>query len=287
MSLHPVMARPRTLDQAAEVMSGLSAGAMIIAGGQEMMPSVNYGVLMPEVYIDIGQIKDLKGISEAEGEIHIGALTVHRDVQQSDVLNAQVPLLPYAVKQAGGGWQVHNRGTIGGNVVSMHPLYDVIPSLLALGAEVDVLKGGSETRVALADLMKDTSHGLGSDSLLVRVILTPMPSGAGWAYEKLKNTAGGYGSANAAAVVTLDGGALSSLNVVVGAVSEQPLDATEVLSGCIGQEWSDALGQEVEAKVSAAVTAPLSDHQGDAAWRQAMAGVVARRAFAAAVVKAG
>ena len=287
MSLHPVMARPRTLDQAAEIMGGLSTGAMIIAGGQEMMPSVNYGVLMPEVYIDIGQIKDLKGITEAEGEIHIGALTVHRDVQESDVLNAQVPLLPYAVRQAGGGWQVHNRGTIGGNIVSMHPLYDVIPSLLALGAKVDVLKGGSESRVALADLMKDTSHGLGSDSLLVRVILKPLPAGTGWAYEKLKNTAGGYGSANAAAVVTLDGGSIASLNVVIGAVSEQPLDATDVLSSCIGQAWSEDLGQDIEAKVSAAVSDPLSDHQGDGDWRQAMAGVMARRAVASAVAKAG
>jgi len=287
MSLHPVMARPRTLDQAAEIMGGLSAGAMIIAGGQEMMPSVNYGVLMPEVYIDIGQIKDLKGITEANGEIHIGALTVHRDVQESDVLAQHVPLLPFAVRQAGGGWQVHNRGTIGGNIVSMHPLYDIIPSLLTLGAEVDVLKGESESRVKLAELMKDTSHGLGSDSLLVRVILKPLPAGAGWAYEKLKNTAGGYGSANAAAVVTLQGDTIASLSVVVGAVSEQPLDASEALSACVGQVWSDDLGRDIEAKVSAAVTAPLSDHQGDGTWRQAMAGVMARRAVAAAVAKAG
>ncbi|MFL2770629.1 MAG: FAD binding domain-containing protein [Rhodospirillaceae bacterium] len=286
MSLHPAFARPRNLDQAAQVMGGLSSGAMIIAGGQEMMPSVNYGALMPEVYIDIGHIKDLQGITEADGQIHIGALTVHRDVQQSDVTQSKVPLLAYAAAQVGGGWQVHNRGTIGGNVVSMHPLYDILPSLMALSAEVDVLKDGTEQRTALADLLKDSSHGLGSESLLVRVVLKPMSAGAGWAYEKLKITAGGYGSANAAAIVTLDGEKITSLRVVVGAVSELPVDVSDVLGGCRGQAWSEHLADEVEAKVATEVKNPLSDHQGDGDWRKAMAGVMARRAIEAAIKKA-
>ena len=286
MSLHPAFARPRNLDQAAQVMGGLSSGAMIIAGGQEMMPSVNYGALMPEVYIDIGHIKDLQGITEADGQIHIGALTVHRDVQQSDVTQSKVPLLAYAAAQVGGGWQVHNRGTIGGNVVSMHPLYDILPSLMALSAEVDVLKDGTEQRTALADLLKDSSHGLGSESLLVRVVLKPMSAGAGWAYEKLKITAGGYGSANAAVIVTLDGEKITSLRVVVGAVSELPVDVSDVLGGCRGQAWSEHLADEVEAKVATEVKNPLSDHQGDGDWRKAMAGVMARRAIEAAIKKA-
>lgn len=286
MSLYPAYARPRTLDQAGEVLGGLSSGAMIIAGGQEMMPSVNYGVLMPEVYIDIGQIKDLKGITEDDGAVHIGALTVHRDVQNSEIAQSKLPLLAYAAAQVGGGWQVHNRGTIGGNIVSMHPLYDILPSLLALGADVDILKGGDTHRTPLTDLMKDTSHGLGSESLLIRVVLKPMSDGAGWAYEKLKITAGGYGSANAAAIVTLDGDTIASLRVVVGAVAELPVDVSDALNGCRGQPWSDQLAQEIEDKTSAEISNPLSDHQGDGDWRKAMAGVMARRAVEAAIEKA-
>ncbi len=286
MSLYPVFARPRSLDQAGEVLGSLSSGAMIIAGGQEVMPSVNYGMLMPEVYVDIGQVKELRGITEADGAIHIGALTVHRDVQDSDVTRSQVPLLAYAAAQVGGGWQVHNRGTIGGNIVSMHPLYDIVPSLLALDAEVDVLKDGTVDRVSLSDLMKDASHGLGSEALLVRVVIKPMPSGAGWAYEKLKITAGGYGSANAAAIVAMDGDKIASLRLVVGAVSELPQDLSQVLSNCFGQVWSDSLASALEAKVCDAISNPLSDHQGDGNWRKAMAGVVARRAVAAAIAKA-
>ncbi len=183
--------------------------------------------------------------------------------------------------------QVHNRGTIGGNIVAMHPLYDILPSLLALGAEVDVLKGEGEARVALADLMKDASHGLGSESLLVRIHLKPMTPSAGWSYEKLKITAGGYGSANAAAIVTLDGDKITGLRVVVGAVSALPVDMSDALGGCRGQAWSEHLAEEIEEKASAEVTDPLSDHQGDGDWRRAMAGVMARRAVETAVSKAG
>lgn len=287
MSLYPAFARPRDLGQAADIMGGLSTGAMIIAGGQEVMPSVNYGALMPEVYIDVGQISALKGIAEEDDGIHIGSSTVHRDVQDSELIQSKIPLLSYAAAQIGGGMQVHNRGTIGGNIVSMHPLYDILPSLLALGAEFDVLRGDGETRVALADLMRDASHGLGSESLLVRIHLKPMTPGAGWSYEKLKITAGGYGSANAAAIVTLDGDKITSLRVVVGAVSALPIDISDALGGCRGQAWSDHLAEEIEEKASAEISEPLSDHQGDGDWRRAMAGVMARRAVEAAVEKAG
>lgn len=287
MSLYPAFARPRDLGQAAEIMGSLSTGAMIIAGGQEVMPSVNYGALMPEVYIDVGQITALKGISEENGAIQIGSFTVHRDVQQSDVIQNNLPLLSYAAAQIGGGMQVHNRGTIGGNIVSMHPLYDILPSLLALGADVDILKDGEEQRMALDDLMKDASHGLGSESLLVRVLLKPMTPDAGWAYEKLKITAGGYGSANAAAIVTLDSDKITSLRIIVGAVSALPVDISDALSDYRGQAWSEHLAEEIEAKASAAIKEPLSDHQGDGDWRRAMAGVMARRAIEAAVKRAG
>ena len=141
--------------------------------------------------------------------------------------------------------------------------------------------------MALADLMKDASHGLGSESLLVRVLLKPMTPDAGWAYEKLKITAGGYGSANAAAIVTLDSDKITSLRIIVGAVSALPVDISDALSDYRGQAWSEHLAEEIEAKASAAIKEPLSDHQGDGDWRRAMAGVMARRAIEAAVKRAG
>lgn len=285
MSLYPSFARPRNLEQAAELLASLSTGKVVIAGGQELMPSVNTGVLQPDVYVDIGSISELRGIAidEESGQLSIGALTVHRELQKNELVVAHAPLLALSATKAGGGRQVHNRGTIGGNIVAMHPLYDIAPSLLAMGAEVEMLAGSSLTRAPLATVMADTSHGLGSDAILVRVLLSPMQGDAGFGYEKLKMSGGAYGSANAAAVIKTSGDTIETVNLTVGAVAERLIDASATAAFLVGSSWSEAAAEKLKNEVSALVTQPLSDQQGSGEWRQAMAGVVAARACASAI----
>lgn len=286
MSLQPQYARPRTASQAAELLDGLGSGAMIIAGGQELMPHVNYGRLMPTVYVDVGALTELQGINEADGIVSIGAATVHRALQRDPIVRRSLPLLAYAAGKVGGGWQVQNRGTVGGNLVSMHPLYDIAPSLLALGADVDLQGANTSRSVALAALLQETSHGLGTTTLLTRIRVWAMAPRTGWAYEKLRITAGSYGSANCAAVVSVENGRLLSLRIVIGAVSEKPIDASNALKSLLGRSADAAAGEELERACSQLVAQPLDDQQGDAGWRRAMAGVVARRAYEAAVARA-
>jgi CO/xanthine dehydrogenase FAD-binding subunit len=285
MSLYPQYARPLDIASATALLDSLRSGATIIAGGQELMPHVNYGRLMPSIFVDISGIAAMHGVSREGDAVAIGALTVHRDVQKDPLVREHLPLLAFAAAQVGGGRQVHNRGTIGGNIVSMHPLYDIVPPLAALGASVEIHNAGGSRIVALADLLRETSHGLGAQSILAKVIVPVMQPGARWAYEKLKATEGAYGSANAACTVQMDGGALTSLSLVVGGASEKLIDASAALKGLIGRAWSAHLGEEAERIVSGLVVDPLSDQQGEGAWRRAMAGVVARRALAAAMAK--
>jgi carbon-monoxide dehydrogenase medium subunit len=287
MSLYPSYARPQSLAQASELLGALSSGTVIIAGGQEIMPHINHGALMPDVYVDIGGLKELRGISIADGWLGIGALTVHRELQTDPLVKEHAPMLAYAATLAGGGRQVHNRATLGGNIVAQHPLYDIVPSLLALGAEVEIARGGEIRRVTLANMLKDTSHGLGSEAILVRVHVPAMAAGTGWAYEKLKSSGGAYGSANAAAVVKLEEKRIASARLIIGAVADRPVDAESAVQGLIGQAFTHALAVQLEARCTALIKAPLSDAQGNGDWRQAMAGIIARRAFAAAITKAG
>ncbi|MFK7831213.1 MAG: xanthine dehydrogenase family protein subunit M [Congregibacter sp.] len=285
MSLFPSFARPNSLQQATDLLSSLASGAVIIAGGQEIMPSVNRGVLQPDVYVDIGSIKELRGIEmDADsGQLAIGALTVHRELQTDELVKQHAPLLALAAHKAGGGRQVHNRGTIGGNIVAMHPLYDISPSLLALEADVEMLKDGVLTRSSLASLLTDTRHGLGSDAILLRVLIAPCAPAVGYGYEKLKMSGGAYGSANAAAIVAMDGPQFESVRLSIGAVSERLIDATAAANFLQGQRWSPAAAEQLKTAVSSLVTEPLSDQQGNGDWRTAMAGVVAVRACTAAV----
>lgn len=289
MSLYPNFARPRTLNQASELLDSLSAGAVIIAGGQELMPNVNRGILQPDVYVDIGSIKELSGIEiDADsGHLAIGALTVHRELQSHDLITTHAPLLAMSARKAGGGRQVHNRGTIAGNIVAMHPLYDIAPALLCLEAEVEYLKGGQLQRSPFSELLRSTSHGLGSEAILTRVLVPQAAEKSGASYEKLKMSGGAYGSANAAALAKVEGAAIVSLRLCVGAVTEQLIDASEAAVFGIGEAWSSALADRISAAVCTLVAEPLSDQQGEGEWRTAMAGIVAARACAAAVKNAG
>jgi carbon-monoxide dehydrogenase medium subunit len=285
MSLYPSFARPRSLAQAAELIAGLSTGTVLIAGGQEIMPSVNRGILRPDVYVDIGSLQELQGIAiDADtGMLAIGALTVHRELQRDALVQEHAPLLALAAGKAGGGRQVHNRGTIGGNLVAMHPLYDLAPVLLVLGAELEMIRDGALQRAPLAQVIKDTGHGLGSESILVRVLLPTMAPASGYAYEKLKMAGGAYGSANAAAVLKLADGKITDLQLVIGAVAEQLVEASDAAAFLVGQVWCAEAAERLKTAVSELITEPLSDQQGNGEWRRAMAGVMAARACAAAV----
>ena len=106
MSLRVQYARPRSLDQAAELLGGLTSGAVIIAGGQELMPHLNYGRLAPSVLVDISNLSELRGIQATDSGVAIGALCVHRDIQHDALVSERAPLLAFAASQVGGGWQV-------------------------------------------------------------------------------------------------------------------------------------------------------------------------------------
>lgn len=271
-------ARPRDLEQASQLLASLSSGAVLIAGGQEIMPFINYGVMMPDVYVDIGGIKALKGVNVNDDEVSIGALTVHRDIQSTEDIVERLPLLAYAAQQIGGGWQVHNRGTIGGNIVSMHPLYDIAPALLALDADVELLSDKGLQRMSLLQLQNDSSHGLGSSSILTKILVKTMLPKVLWGYYKLKNSAGAYGSANAAAVIQMDGEKIKSIRIVIGAVSETSVVISKALDGYLGGAYTLEIGRAIEKVCIDAIDEPLSDQQGDGVWRKAMAGIAARRA---------
>jgi CO/xanthine dehydrogenase FAD-binding subunit len=156
-----------------------------------------------------------------------------------------------------------------------------------MNAEIEMANGDETRRIRVAEMLKDTQHGLGSEAILVCVHVPVQPAMSGWAYEKLKSSGGAYGSANAAALVSVEGGKITSARLVIGAVADRPIDAASVVQSLIGQTFTSGLAAQLEARFAALVDEPLSDAQGQGAWRQAMAGVVARRAFTAAIAKAG
>lgn len=280
-------AKPGKLEDATALLASLGAGASIIAGGQELMPTLNYRVFTPSLLIDINALKELRGVEIDDGVLSIGALCVHRQLERDPIVIEHAPLLAHALAQIGGGWQVRNRGTIGGNIVSMHPLYDSLPALMAYGASVVVARDGGSRTVGLSELLTDSRHGLGTEAILARVLVPIGKPDTGWGYCKIKNTHGAYASATAAALAKVDdAGAVVEIRLVVGSVEPLPRDLSPLLSdGKIDYAHGDYLEKIGQIAVEA-ITNPISDQRGDAEYRRALAGVSARRAVAEALKRA-
>ncbi len=284
MSLYPQFARPRSLAQATSLLSSLANGGTIIAGGQELMPHMNYGRLEPEVLIDIGALAELKAIKLDDGVLALGALTSHREIQRNEQIVTALPILAHAATHIGGGWQVHNRGTIGGNIVAAHPLYDIVPPLLVADANITLCDSDGTRSMRLDELLRNPHHGLGSTAILVRIEVPITSETTGWGYEKLKLTQGSYASANAAALVELDTNKhTTKIRLALGAVTEIPILLTDELASCVGQPVDESALEFIADQCVAAVANPLDDQRGDGEYRRAMAGVVGRRAAMAAV----
>src|SRR5258708_25503410 len=120
----------KSLEEAVTLLAKHKDDAKLLAGGHSLLPAMKLRLMQPKVLIDIGRIKDLSYIREEGGQIRIGAMTTHFQVETSDVLRRACPLLPETATNFG-DIQVRNKGTISGSVAHADPPADPPPALLA------------------------------------------------------------------------------------------------------------------------------------------------------------
>src|SRR2546430_5830278 len=133
-------ARANTLDEALNLLAQ-NEDAKILAGGHSLIPAMKLRLTQPPLLVDIGRIKDLSYIREENGQIRIGAMTTHYQIESSELLKKICPLLPECASHIG-DMQVRNKGTIGGSLAHSDPAGDWPAAILALNAEI--VAGGKE-----------------------------------------------------------------------------------------------------------------------------------------------
>ena len=136
--------RPTSLDAALEMLAEHDGGAMPLAGGQSLMPMMNFRVASPEVLIDLADVAELRGITRDGGTVRIGAMTRYAQLMEDAIVLADIPLfamaLPHIAHDA-----IRNRGTIGGSLALADPAAEMPALMLALDAKIEVA-GASGTR---------------------------------------------------------------------------------------------------------------------------------------------
>jgi carbon-monoxide dehydrogenase medium subunit len=262
-------------------------GAKLLAGGHSLIPLLKLRLAAPSALVDIGRIRELKGVSVKDGMVRIGALTTHTELASSVELRDRCPALAEAARHVGDP-AVRNRGTIGGNVAHADPASDLPTVLAALDARFVVSGGTGTTTVDARDFFKGMmTTALGEHDLLTAIEVPAPRSGQGTAYVKFTHPASRYAVIGVAAAVTVSGGKCTSAAVAVGGLVPRPMRAPAVEKALAGQ----ALSPESIAKAAGLVVQDLGgDILGDvyasADYRKAVVPVWVKRALTAAAGRA-
>ena len=180
--------RAGSAEEALELVAEYGEDAKFMAGGHSLLPLMKLRLAAPEVIIDLGGLRDLSYITDRGSHVAIGALTRHHDVQHSELLGRQVPLLAHAAGEVGDP-QIRHRGTIGGSIAHADPASDLPAVLLALNATI-VARGADGSReIPIGDFFEGLFEtALEPDELLTE-IQVPKPASAAWAFGKFTQRA--------------------------------------------------------------------------------------------------
>ncbi len=173
--------------------------AKLLAGGHSLLPLMKLRLASPSVLVDIGRLRDLSYVRDAGDHVAIGGLTRHRDLETSDLLAAEAPLLRHAAGQVGDP-QVRHRGTIGGSIAHGDPASDLPAVLLAMRATVVARGPDGERTIPVDDLFTGFLETALAPTELLTEIRVPKAAGAGWSFQKLNRRAQDWAIVGVAAV---------------------------------------------------------------------------------------
>jgi carbon-monoxide dehydrogenase medium subunit len=277
--------RANTLDEALALLAE-NEDAKILAGGHSLIPAMKLRLAMPPLLIDIAPIKDLSYIREEDGQIRIGAMTSHYQIESSDLLKKICPLLPECAGHIG-DVQVRNKGTIGGSVAHSDPAGDWPAAIIALNAEMIAASKNGERSIKADDFFVELlTTALEPGEILREIRISKTNGRTGQAYTKMHHPASGFAVVGVAANLTLDGsGGCESASIGITGVSSKAYRATAVESALKGSHIDDETTSKAAAHAADGV-----DINGDLFasedYRRHLAKVFTKRAITAATERA-
>jgi carbon-monoxide dehydrogenase medium subunit len=271
---------PSNLNEALALLA--KGDAKVLAGGMSLIPLMKLRLAAPERLVDLGRVADLKGIREDGGNLRIGSMATHYDIESSALLRGKCPLLAEAASNIG-DVQVRNMGTIGGSIAHADPAADYPASLLALEAQVRITSAKGERTLPIDQFLVDALTSALEPGEIVREVIVPVESAAtGVSYQKMVQPASGFAIVGAAVRVRKSGGKVTFARVGITGLAAKAFRSTAVEKLLEATAGSAADIQKAAAVVSAGVDAN-SDLNASADYRLQMARVYTARAITQAL----
>lgn len=252
--------------------------ARLLAGGQSLIPMMNFRLAAPAVVIDLNRISSLAYVEEDAAAVRIGAMTRQRAIEFSPLVAEKLPLLREAIRLVG-HLPTRSRGTIGGSIAHADSAAEIPMVLQVLEGEVVARGPNGQRTIAAADLFQDAmTTTLAPDEILTEVRLPVMPRGAGYAVEEFARRHGDFAIAAVAAIIVRKGERGTKARIATAGVETHSsrLRAAEAILEEQGL-GDDAIAAAAE-KAAEAVQ-PMTDHNASADYRRQLTGVLTARAL--------
>ncbi|GAB4518834.1 MAG: xanthine dehydrogenase family protein subunit M [Haliangiales bacterium] len=280
--------RPASVEEAVTLLGEYGDEAKVLAGGQSLVPAMNFRLAQPAVLVDINRVPGISYIEPGpDGGLRIGATTRQRAVEVSPLVAERAPLIHLAMP-----WiahvQIRNRGTIGGSVAHADPAAELPALMLALAARMRVLGPAGERWLEADEFFTGLlSTALQEDELLVELAVPPAPARTGCGFLELARRHGDYALAGVAAVVTLTADdVVEAARIALFGVADSPVVAHHGQAALVGQPASESTLAAAAELVGEADIDPASDVHATSAYRRHLAKTLTRQALARACAAA-
>jgi CO/xanthine dehydrogenase FAD-binding subunit len=277
---------PRSLDEALGILAEHGEQAKVLAGGQSLVPLLNFRLVRPAYLVDLNEIGQLAGIRAEDGRLVLGAMTRQRAVETSALVRERCPLLADAMPQIG-HVQIRNRGTVGGSLAHADPAGELPAVVAALGAELVLRSRRGERRLPPEQFFVGyLTTAAEPDELLVQTRVPAAAPRTGAAFLEVSRRHGDFALVGVAATLTLDeGGVCTACALALTGVGPTPVVPRDAARALVGAKPASDVFAEVGRRVAAGL-APDSDLHASSEYRKHLAGVLTRRALARAAERA-
>ena len=279
---------PKTLHEAVGLLATHGYDAKILAGGQSLIPTMNFRLAQPSVLIDLNGVLDLASIRPGnDGGVRIGAMSRHAQVEHSPVVAERAPLIHEAMPLIAHP-QIRNRGTFGGSIAHADPASELPAVLLTLQGRVQARSQRGLRWIEADDFFLGLfTTALEPDELLTEVAFLPLPPRSGWSVQEVSRRHGDYALVGAAALVELDAaGVCQAARLTFFGVGDGPVAAKEAAAALKGaRPGPDSIAQAAELASTVDVD-PNSDIHATPAYRRHLARVLGGRVLTTAFARA-
>ena len=276
---------PESVDEAVAALAGDETGRPL-AGGQSLIPTMNFRLATPGRLVDLRRIAALRGIAVEDGTIRVGAMTRHRELETDAAANAANPLIGEVLDNVA-HIAIRNRGTVGGSIAHADSAAELPCLLVATGGAVTVQGPDGRRDIPAGELFRfHMTTSLEQAEILTEVQIPALPAATGYAFEEFARRRGDYALAGVCTLLTVEEGRCRAARIAACGIGARPVRLAAAEEALAGRAVDAAALADAGEAAKGSVTAP-ADLQASEAYRRDLLAALVRRTAATALERAG